>query len=575
MSSLSPAMLLQGAAPVPAIDWLLLAMLLLGGLALFLFGLEHMSQSLRSAAGDRLKDVLKRLTEHRFSGLMTGFLVTALTQSSSVTTVMLVGFVGAGLMKLSQTVAVIMGSNVGTTMTAQIIAFKVSHYALLLVAIGYLSSLVIRRREPKLWFSALAGLGLIFYGMELMSTAMQPLRSHAPFIELMLSLEHPLAGLAVGFLFTALVQSSSATIALLIALGSQGLVSLPAAIAIAFGAEVGTCITALLAGLGNSTEARRVAVVHILFNLLTVLVSLPFIGALSRLAMLISPLPVGPSPLDALATVLPRQIANSLTFFNLFWALLLLPATGVFAALARRIIREPAQAPDPDAPQFLSAQLLATPPAALEMVRRELSRQADQVTAMLMDSRELVLHADNEGLASLRARDRQADRLHDSIVEYLGRISLSTLSESDSHDFLALMRCGNALWHISNLVGDQLVHLGSERIRDGLLLDEPVRETIGHVHGSVFEACRLAQRALADGDLQAARDCRAMKHSISAMMADARLGEAARLRGSSAEAMNVYGFEMGVLECYKRTYYYAARIAKTLLHVDGDGEDDD
>ncbi|MCB1218034.1 Na/Pi cotransporter family protein [bacterium] len=575
MNVCHPAMLLQGAS-APQIDWLQLAMLLLGGLAFFLFGLEHMSTCLRSAAGERLKDVLRRLTARPLSGLLTGIGVTALTQSSSVTTVMLVGFVGAGLMQLPQTVAVIMGSNVGTTVTAQIIAFRIAHYSLLLIALGYLLSLLARQRTAKLWFGALAGLGMIFYGMELMSTAMQPLRSFGPFIGLMQSMEHPLAGFAVGFLFTALVQSSSATIALLIALGSQGLVSLPAAIAIAFGAEVGTCLTALIAGLGRSTEARRVAVVHILFNLLTVGLSLPLIGWLARLAILISPLPIGPPTMDELAAVLPRQIANSLTIFNLVWALALLPAGGLLAGLARRLVREPQRVPDPQAPQFLGAEFLATPPAALEMVRRELGRQGEQVAGMLEDSLALVLQADHEGLAELRARDRSVDRLHDAIVEYLGQISLATLGEPDSREFLALMRCGNALWHISNLIGDQLVHLGGERLTDGLQPEPEMAQTVGHVHAAVLQACRLALQALADNDMQAARDCRAAKHSISAMMADARLGEAARLRDSSPEAMNLYGFEMGVLECYKRIYYYSARIAKTLLHVDADenGEDD-
>ncbi len=570
-------MLLQGASAPDGIDWLTLSMLLLGGLAFFLFGLEHMSTSLRAVAGERLKDMLRRLTSRRFSGLLTGFGVTALTQSSSVTTVLLVGFVGAGLMQLSQTVAVIMGSNVGTTITAQIIAFRISHYALLLIALGYLLSLLARRRSLKLWFSAVAGLGMIFYGMELMSSAMLPLRSHPPFISSMLSLEHPLAGVAVGLLFTALIQSSSATIALLIALGSQGLVSLPTAIAIAFGAEVGTCVTALIAGLGRSTEARRVAVVHILFNVLTVAISLPFIGALARLAGLISPPPPGLAPLDAMAAVLPRQIANSLTIFNIFWALLLLPATGAFAAMARRLVREPRQDPDPRAPQFLSDEFLATPPAALEMVRRELGRQGTGVGVMLTRSVDDVLLGSNQQLAELKLADHDADRLHDAIVAYLGRVSLATLGDADSRDFLALMRCGNALWHISNMIGDQLVHLGRERNAEDLHLEAEVTDTIHAVHAAVTAAYGLALRALTDSDMEAARQCREQKHAISAMMADARLGEAARLREQSSETMQAYSFEMGVLECYKRIYYYSARIAKTLLKAadtDGNGDMD-
>ena len=568
-------------APAGGIDWLALAMLLFGGLAFFLFGLEYMSTSLRSVAGERLKDVLRRLTARRFTGLLTGFSVTALTQSSSVTTVLLVGFVGAGLMQLEQTVAVIMGSNIGTTMTAQIIAFRISHYALLLIAVGYLLSLLARRRSTKLWFAALAGLGMIFYGMTLMSTAMEPLRGYPPFIDAMLSMEHPLAGFAVGLLFTALVQSSSATIALLIALGGQGLISLPAAIAMAFGAEVGTCLTALIAGLGSSPEARRVAVVHILFNTITVFITMPFIPQLARLAQHISPAPAWLPPLDGLAAVLPRQIANSLTIFNLGWALLLLPLTNGFAGMARRLVREPRLGPDPLAPKFLGSEFLATPPAALEMVRRELGRQGEKVGTMLAQTVDQLLAGSSGELAQLRQRDREVDVLHDAIVAYLGRLSLATLSEQDSREFLALMRCSNALWHVSNLIGDQLVHLGRHRLEEGLQPGSGSRETIRRVHGEVLQAYRLSMQALGQLDMQAARDCRALKPAITVMMAEARLGEAARQRGESSAAMNSYSFEMGVLECLKRIYYYSARIAKTLLKstgADGNGEldvDDD
>lgn len=559
---------LQGAG-TGGIDWLTLSMLLFGGLAFFLFGMEYMSSSLRSAAGDRLKDVLRRLTRNRLAGLLSGFGVTTLTQSSSVTTVLLVGFVGAGLMQLNQTVAVIMGSNIGTTMTAQIIAFRISHYALLLIACGYLLSLIVRRRAVKLWFAALAGLGMIFYGMTLMSTAMEPLRGYPPFIDAMLSMEHPLAAFAVGLLFTALVQSSSATIALLIALGGQGLISLPAAIAIAFGAEVGTCLTALIAGLSSSTEARRVAVVHILFNTITVFITMPFIPLLARLAQHISPAPTWLPPLDAMAAVLPRQIANSLTIFNLGWALLLLPLTSGFADMARRLVREPKRQPDPLAPQFLGSEFLATPPAALEMVRRELGRLGEMVSGMLERVPPEVLQGSADSLRELHSRDREVDALHEAITAYLGRVSLATLGEEQSREFLTLMRCGNALWHISNLIGDQLVHLGRDRIMDGLEPGRGTADMIGFVHGEVAQACRLSLRALAEENMQAARDCRALKPRISAMLAQARLGEAARLREQSSEAMSAYSFEMGVLECLKRIYYYAARISKTLLKASG------
>ncbi len=299
------------------LEWSEMFMGLFGGLALFLFGMEQMSDALKSALGDQMKALLAKLTSNRFTGALTGAFVTAVIQSSSVTTVLVVGFVSAGMMTMAQSIGVIMGANVGTTITAQIVAFKVEEAALWMVAIGFLMSFTAKRERVKHYGSMLMGLGLIFYGMSLMGDAMHPLRSYEPFLQLMSRMDNPLMAILVGALFTALVQSSSATTAIVITMAGQGLISLEAGILLAFGANIGTCITAQLAALGKPREALRAAVVHLVFNVGGVLIWLPFVSMLASWVVGVSPVHPELEGTARLAAEVPRQIANAHTLFNL------------------------------------------------------------------------------------------------------------------------------------------------------------------------------------------------------------------------------------------------------------------
>ncbi|MGB5742866.1 MAG: Na/Pi cotransporter family protein, partial [Sedimenticolaceae bacterium] len=307
------------AADVPAeeIDWLRLLMGLFGGLAMFLFGMEQMSDGLKGAAGDTLKDVLARLTKNRFMGALTGAFVTAVLNSSSVTTVLVVGFISAGFMSLSQSIGVIMGANIGSTFTAQIIAFNVTQYALIMVAIGFYLLFTAKQEKNRYYGAMIMGLGLVFYGMGVMGEAMQPLRSYEPFIELMQKMENPLLGILVGAVFTGLVQSSAATTGIAIVMATEGLISLPAGIALAFGANIGTCVTAILAAIGKPVEAKRAAAVHTLFNIAGVLVWVMFIPLLVDIVTAISPAAPELAGKARMAAEVPRQIANAHTIFNI------------------------------------------------------------------------------------------------------------------------------------------------------------------------------------------------------------------------------------------------------------------
>ena len=264
-----------------------------GGLALFLFGMQRMTNALKLVAGDGMKNVLARLTSNRFSAAIAGALITAIIQSSSITTVLIVGLITAELLTFSQSIGVILGANVGTTITAQVVAFKISKYGLVLIAVGFLVEMLANRERLRQAGQAVMGLGLILFGMELMSSATQELRSNPVFLVWMQDLESPILGVLVGLLVTAIIQSSSATTVMVIVLAGQGLLSLESGIAIILGANIGTCVTAALSSIGAPREAAKAAVVHIIFNIAGVIIWLPFLSFFAELVRALSPIASG------------------------------------------------------------------------------------------------------------------------------------------------------------------------------------------------------------------------------------------------------------------------------------------
>ena len=432
---------LAGAGPdAGAIDWFKLGMGLFGGLAMFLFGIEQMSEGLKAAAGETLKDVLARLTKNRFMGALAGAFVTAVLNSSSVTTVLVVGFISAGFMTLAQSVGVIMGANIGSTFTAQIVAFNVTQYALIMVALGFLLLFTGKAENTRHYGAMIMGLGLVFYGMGVMGDAMLPLRSYQPFLDLMVRMENPLLGILIGAIFTGLVQSSAATTGIAIVMASSGLITLPAGIALAFGSNIGTCVTAILAALGKPAEAVRAAVVHILFNVAGVLVWILFIPQLADFIVAISPESSQLSGKARMAADVPRQIANAHTVFNVANTLLFLGFTTFFARLAEKLV--PERAPEAGViikPEFLDEAALAAPSIALQQVRLELGRVGAITLGMLQDIGPALKDQDIKRLVDSTRRDDEVDILEAEILNYLGKIRSGQLTEQESSEFQGLM----------------------------------------------------------------------------------------------------------------------------------------
>jgi phosphate:Na+ symporter len=546
------------------LNWLSMGMELLGGLALFLFGMEQMADGLKAVAGERMKLILARLTTNRFMGALTGAFVTAVIQSSSVTTVLVVGFISAGLLSMAQSIGVIMGANIGTTVTAQIVAFKVTKAALAMIAVGFAMLFISRNERIRQYGGIIMGLGLVFFGMHVMSEAMHPLRSYQPFLDLMTRMENPLFGILVAAGFTALIQSSSATTAIVIVLASQGFVTLPAGIALAFGANIGTCVTAMLAAIGKPREAVRAALVHVLFNVFGVLIWVGFIPQLAAAVTLISPSHPGLDGAARLAAETPRQIANAHTVFNVSNTFIFIWFTAQFARLVEWMMPDrPLEEAEAIRARFLDEALLETPSLALDRVRLEIGHMGEQVKSMLKGLMAAVLRGDNADLKRIAEMDNAVDTLHGHIVSYLGRISQqSPLTEQQTETFLRLMQAANDLENIGDIMEVDLVTLGQERIEQEVTVSEATEEVLMGLHRAVTRAVDTALRSIAENDEAAALEVIGMKGEINELVDAAIRHQADRLVADEPKRLVTYKVEVDIIEKLKRIYYFAKRIAK-------------
>ena len=423
---------------------------LLGGLALFLYGMQMMSTGLEAVAGNRMKSILEKLTSNRVKGVLFGAAITAVIQSSSATTVMVVGFVNSGLMTLKQAVWVIMGANIGTTITGQLIALDIGAIAPLFAIAGVGAIMFIKSEKVHHISGIFAGLGILFMGMDMMGAAMSPLKESEAFISLMTKFDNPLLGILVGALFTAVIQSSSASVGILQALASTGMIPLSSAVFVLFGQNIGTCITAVLASIGMKVNAKRTTVIHLLFNIIgTVLFTViclvtPYVTWIEAM-----------TPGDPVA-----QIANAHTVFNIVTTLLLLPFGTHMANIAVRILPDSKKADDEDLRlkyirPFESSYAIGHSAVAVSQVRDEVNRMRDMVAKNIRDSFDSLVQYDEKLRKKVSEREEYIDFLNKGISEYIVSLMASEMNMSDSRKINGYYAI------ISNLerIGDHAVNL--------------------------------------------------------------------------------------------------------------------
>ena len=415
---------------------------LLGGLAIFIFGMNMMSESLQKAAGEKMKKILGILTINPVMGVLAGALTTAVLQSSSATTVMVIGFVSAGLMTLPQGISVILGANIGTTMTAQLLAFKISDYILIIIFIGFILSFVMKNEKIKSIGQTIFSFGLLFEGIEIMGSVMKPLASSPVFISMIQHVSDvPVLGVAVGTLMTLVVQSSSATIAVLQNFASQAgpdgvtsIMGLAGAIPVLLGDNIGTTITALIACIGQSKDAKRTALAHCTFNISGALLFIWFTKPYAQFITMIST--KGPE-----VEVIARQIANAHTVFNITMTLIWLPLIWLLVKIVTRII------PDGKTiiaasgePLFLDDKMMGQPAAALEMAAREVLHCSDLVCELLDKVKTAVGERENRKIEEINEDGNNIRKLYNRIMEYLANMfSAGVLTEEQASQTAGLM----------------------------------------------------------------------------------------------------------------------------------------
>ena len=549
-------------------DWVQLFLGLFGGLALFLGGLQLLSEGMTKAAGQTMKVVLAKLTTNRFKGALTGAFVTGILNSSTVTTLLVVGFISGGMMTLAQSVGVIMGANIGSTVTAQLLAFNLSAYALGPVAIGFFMMFTAKREKVKYYGMMIMGIGLVFYGMGLMSSGMAPLRSYEPFLAILRGLENPLAGILAGAVFTAVVQSSAATVGIAIAMASEGLLALPAGIALALGANIGTAVTTAIMGImsSKSTDAVRASVVHVVFNVLGTLIWLPFIWLLVDIAVWASPVSAGLEGTAKAAAEVPRQIANANTLFNVINTLLFIGFTSQFARLAERLVPE---RKEPEGvlvePEFLDEAALKAPAIALQQVRLELGRVGEITLGMLKDVGPAFKARDLAAFEDIARRDDQVDILETAILEYLGRIRMGTLTEKESGEFQGLMTATDNIENLADVIETDIVALAHRVVDLKAVSSEETRAMLTELYDSTVKAVELAVQSIRDNDQHAAESVMMLKSAFREQ-SDRLLGrKAARLSAEDPDYLALVRLQMGFVDQMRRIYTLSKRVAKVTL----------
>jgi phosphate:Na+ symporter len=539
---------------------------LVGGLALFLFGLELMTSGLKAIAGSRLQTLLNTLTANRLRGVLAGAFVTALLNSSTITTVLMVGFVSAGLMTLAQAVPMIMGANIGSTFTAQLMAFNVSALTPFLLAIGFLLHAFGGRPLFRQVGGVALGLGLLFLGIQFMGDATRPLRTHQPFIDAMQDMQNPVVGILIGAVFTAIVQSSAATLAIVIALASQGLMPLEAGIALILGANVGTCGTALLASIGKAPEAAQVGVVHLLFNMLGVLLFVFFIPQLADFVRHISPSAPELDGVARLAAETPRQVANTHTIFSVVSTLILIWFAGPLARLAQIIVPSRAkQAIRAGDPIYLDESSLTAPSLALERIRLELVRLGEMTLDLVRRGPLTLAGGQSAGIKASLADEKDISHLASAILLYIGRLSEEEHGEAESREIIALAQTTNNLDSIGEIATKNIASLSQQAMAEGIDLAHLRDSNTSRFGNFVTQTLEQTIHLIGQPNMTKLARAAASEGEIESLAAAARQSVFEKVQMTDKAAVLRFRLANALIEQYKQIARFSRRIAENAM----------
>jgi len=546
---------------------------LLGGLGLFLFGMEMMSSSMQRSAGSKMRSILGALTRNRFVGVGVGAFVTMIIQSSSATTVMLVSFVQAQLMTFTQTLGVILGADIGTTITAQLIAFKLTDYALLLIAVGFGMKFLSKRDKIRNIGDVVLGFGLLFYGMHVMSKAMYPLRTYTPFLNILTELENPFLGILVGTGFTALIQSSSAFTGIIIVLAQQGFLTLEAGIPLLFGANIGTCITAALASINAGREAKRVALAHTMFKVIGVAVAIAFIPLLAKLVQGISGGVVSSDNQAELARFIPRQIANAHTIFNVSLTFIFLPFTALFAKLILKMLPDSVEEPGVRYDtRFLEPTLLKSPVLALNLAKVEIIKMGEKVKEMAEKSIEPFFSGDLSELDRLHEMEDHIDSLDEQISAYLIDIGKQKISEEQTNEVYLMMHVTKQYEQIADIIDKEMRQLAQRKSTEAVVFSDQGATEVRAYHLKMIKQIARSLDTFRDSSLEKAQKMAKKQAKYVALDGDLRQHHFERLREDIKESVSTTHIHLDLMDCLRKINSYSANIARAVLQRYGESK---
>ena len=533
-----------------------LLMGLAGGLAIFLYGMKIAAGGLQRSAGSKLRDIISHLTKTPLIGVLMGIIITFFTQSSSATTVMLVSFVKAKLINLLQSLGVIYGSAIGTTVTVQLISFNIMQYSLLMIVVGYIMSTAEKKKNFKYAGEALLGFGLIFFGMEVMTDVVKPLSQYPHFKNFILILaDRPFTLLIISAIFTAIIHGSAPTIGIVLVLARHNLISLDAAIPVIFGSNIGTCATAILASIGSNQEAKRVAYAHLLFKIIGVMVFYP-VFIRHNFAYL-----CGLTSSDV-----ARQIANAHTFFNIINTIIFLPFTTLFAQLVYKLIPEVPFEKE-RAVKYLDLTVIETPAVALAQVTRELSRMSRFVEEMMRDINIVLIKKDTELLEMLKRRDDKVDALNIAITNYLTKLSQKNLAKDESERSIGLLYAVKDLESIGDIIDRDLIHMAEKMIDKNLNFSKDGEEELISLHKKVSENLSKSVLAITTYNAALASDVVSQKDDIQRLGNRLHQKHISRLELGLKESIDTSSIHLDVINLLLRINYHAYNIAKIVLSI--------
>lgn len=521
-----------------------------GGLGMFLYGMNLMGDALQRTAGDKLKKLVEIFTSNILTGVLMGMLVTFVIQSSSATTVMVIGFVNAGIMTLTQATGVIMGANVGTTITSQIIAFDIMGYTPLVLGLGVAIYLFSKRKRIKDIAEIFIGLGIIFAGMAMMKNGLAPLAKLPFFHTLLMSLNNPIAGLLVGFGMTTIIQSSSAAIGILQALSTQGL-TIGMAVPILCGDNIGTTTTALLSSVGASKTAKRAAVIHFLFNLIgTVLFILVLRFPVQELVMSLTP--DNPS----------RQIANSHTLFNVINVLVQLPFYKFLVRAAERVVPGDITQDNMEA-KFLDLRLLDTPFAALSQVKLEIQRMAEIVRQNLSESRKAIIDGNVECIEKGYQLEKSTNKLQREITDYLVQLSKESLSDKERVTLNSYLNIISDIERIGDHC-ENILEMAERKREDQVDFSEEGKKEMESIFEKCVHAFEVMEKGFEDTSEGDSREVLKIEDEVDALEKTLRENHIERLNAGKCTTMSGIIF-LDVISNLERISDHCSNVALFVL----------